>query len=85
MKRLLLATNRTFDLETGDETTTNLNAFGQRVFGTRILAPTDRWTLELPMDDNPALVSVSSADVKQHDLSELSNAMLALEYEVRDV
>jgi hypothetical protein len=81
---LHLATNRTFDVATGTETTTNLNAFGQHVFGADTLSPTDRWTLELPLDDNPALVSVSSTDVKQHDLSELADAFLALEYKIKD-
>jgi hypothetical protein len=36
------------------------------------------------MEDNPYLVSVSAADVKQYDLSELSDALLAIEYEIRD-
>jgi hypothetical protein len=48
------------------------------------LSPVDRWTFELPLDGNPSVVSVSSTDVKQHDLSELSDALLALEYQVRD-
>jgi hypothetical protein len=81
---LRLATNRTFDLATGVETTTNLNAFGQHVFGLGALSPTDRWTFELPLDDNLCAVSVSSTDMKQYDLSELSDAVLALEYEIRD-
>ena len=84
LKGLHLTTNRTFDVTTGNETTASLNAFGQHVFGPGILAPTDRWTLELPLDDNPCAVSVSSTDVKQHDLGELSDAFLALEYKVRD-
>ncbi len=87
MNGLHLASNRTFDVTTGNETTTNLNAFGQHVFGagpSAIFSPTDRWTLELPLDDNPCLVSVSSADTKQHDLGELSDVFLALEYRVRD-
>ena len=83
MEGLRLATNRTFD-ETGAETTTNLNAFGQHVFDTNVLAPTDRWTLELPMDDNASIVSVSSTDVKQFDLSELTDVVMALEYEIQD-
>ncbi len=82
---LLLATNRTFDLDTEAETTANPNAFAQHVFGQGSIVPTDRWTLELPLDDNPSAVSVSSADVKQHDLGELADAVLALEYVVRDV
>jgi hypothetical protein len=84
LKGFHLATNRTFDVTTGTETTANLNAFGQHVFGPGILAPTDRWTLELPLDDNPCAVSVSSTDVKQHDLGELADAFLALEYKVKD-
>ena len=76
LKGLHLATNRTFDATTGAETTTGLNDFGQHVFGGRTFSPTDRWTFELPLDDNPCAVSVSSTDVKQHDLSELSDAVL---------
>lgn len=88
LNRLHLATNRTFDPE-GNETTNlpNLNEFGRHVFGLALsatLSPTDRWTLELPLDGNPCVVSVSSTDVKQHDLSELADAFLALEYKVRD-
>lgn len=83
--RLHLTTNRTFDVTTGNETTVNLNAFGQHVFGGGIpLAPTDRWTLDLPLDANPCLVSVSSNDNKQHDLGELSDLFLALEYVVKE-
>jgi len=84
---LRLATNRTFDVVTGTETTASLNAFGQHVFGTgssTTLSPTDRWSLELPLDDNPCVVSVASNDVKQHDLGELADAFLALEYKVKD-
>lgn len=86
-KGLHLSTNRTFDVATGNETTTNLNAFGQHVFGpgpSAALSLPDRWTLELPLDDNPCLVSVSSSDTKQHDLGELSDVFLVLEYKVRD-
>ena len=53
LKDLHLATNRTFDVE-GNETTLSLNAFSQYVFGGDVtLSPTDRWTFELPLDDNP--------------------------------
>jgi hypothetical protein len=82
---LHLATNRTFDVTTGDETTTTPNAFGRHVFAAgATLSPTDRWTLEFPLDENPSLVSVSSADSKQHDLGELADVFLALEYKVSD-
>jgi len=82
---LHLATNRTFDV-TGAETTTSLNEFGQHVFkqfpDPEILSPIDRWTLELALDENPCLVSVSAADARQHDLGELSDVFLSLEYRV---
>jgi len=84
LQGLHLATNRKFNADTGAEETTGLNEFGQHVFGGSTLSPIDLWTLELPLDDNPCAVSVSSADVKQYDLSELSDAMLALEYTVRN-
>jgi hypothetical protein len=84
VESLRLATNRTFDVNTGAETTTNLNAFGQHIFTGNTLAPTDRWTLELPLDQNPSAVSVSSSDVRQLDLSELSDVILALEYTTRE-
>ena len=81
---LHLATNRTFDPTSGAETTTSPNPFTQHVFGSGTLSPIDRWTFELPMEDNPCLVSVSLTDVKQYDLSELADAALSLEYEVSD-
>jgi hypothetical protein len=81
---LRLATNRTFDLATGNETTASLNTFGQHLFGGGTLSPIDRWSLEFPLDENPCLVSVNSADTKQHDLGELADAFLALEYKVKD-
>src|ERR1043165_2340790 len=84
VRNLRLATNRTFNLDTGAETTTSLNAFGQHVFNSGVIAPTDRWTLELPSDQNPGAVSVTSSDVEQLDLSELSDVVLALEYTARD-
>ncbi|MEH2500486.1 hypothetical protein V1294_006965 [Bradyrhizobium sp. AZCC 1678] len=82
---LRVASNRTFDPQTGEETTTALNAFGQHVFASGTLAPADTWTFDLPLDINPAVVSVSTADVLQYDLGELGDALLALEYPVHDV
>ncbi|HMU55356.1 MAG TPA: PKD domain-containing protein [Nitrospira sp.] len=82
---LHLATNRTFDVTTGNETTAGLNAFGQHVFAAgTTLSPIDRWTLEFPLDDNPCLLSVSPGDSKQHDLGELADVFLTLEYKVRE-
>ncbi|SLM49219.1 protein of unknown function [Nitrospira japonica] len=48
------------------------------------LRPIDRWTLEFPLDDNPCLLSVSPGDSKQHDLGELADVFLILEYRVRE-
>ena len=63
-----------------------MNAFGQHVFGADILSLIDRWTLELSLDDNdnPSVVSVSSTDVKQHEMSELADVFLAPEYKIKD-
>ena len=43
------ATNRTFDLATGAETTTSPNAFSTQLFGNGsvVLSPVDRWTLRI--------------------------------------
>jgi hypothetical protein len=81
---LRLATNRTFDVTTGTESTASLNTFGQHVFGGVTPSPSDRWTLELPLEENSSLVSISSTDAKQYDMSELTDVFLALEYIVRD-
>jgi hypothetical protein len=81
---LAVATNRTFDTGTGNETTTSMNAFGQHVFSAGPVAPNDVWTLELRLDENPALASVSPADLLQHYIGELADTVLALEYVVRD-
>jgi hypothetical protein len=80
---LHVATNRTFDSTTGTENTASLNQFGQHVFGGRTLAPTDRWTLELPLEDNTCLVSVSNADARQYYLGELADMFLTLEYTIK--
>jgi hypothetical protein len=83
MDGLRLATNRTFDVSTGNDTTQTLNALGQALFGGGATpSPIDRWTLELPLDANPCLASVSSLDTLQHDLGELADVLLALEFQV---
>jgi hypothetical protein len=79
-----IATNRTFDVKTGAETTTTLNAFGTRLFkngaATATLSPVDRWTLELPLSENPWFATVSSSDVATFDGGELADAILSLEF-----
>ena len=76
------ATNRTFDLATGAETTTSPNAFSTQLFGNGndVLSPVDRWTLELPLADNPWFMSVSPSDVAEFDGGELADAILSLEF-----
>jgi len=81
---LRLATNRTFDVTTGNETTASLNAVGQHIFGGAALSPIDRWTLALNLDENPFLASVTSIDAKKLELSEFEDIFLALEYKVTD-
>lgn len=84
LNRMHVSSNRTFDSDTGAETTVVLNAFGQHVFQNGTLAPDDTWTLELPLDDNPGLVGVTSADTRRHDFGDLSDMVLSLEYVIHD-
>ena len=72
-------TSRTYDSD-GNETTPSLDAFSSHVFGTRVLSPVDRWTLDLPLSKNAWFRSVSAGDVEQTDCSELSDAVLVLDY-----
>jgi hypothetical protein len=77
-----IATNRTFDLATGAENTTSSNAFSTQLFGNGniVLSPVDRWTLELPLADNPWFMSVSPSDIAEFDGGELADAILSLEF-----
>jgi hypothetical protein len=79
-----IATNRTFDLTTGVETSTSLNTFSTQLFKdgnvTVTLSPVDRWTLELSPSDNPWLMTVSPSDVAEFDGGELADAILGLEF-----
>jgi hypothetical protein len=81
LSRGRIATNRTFD-GANAETTAAPNAFTARVFGSGsgVVSPVDRWTLELPLAENPWLLTVSPSDVARFDGSELSDAVLSLEF-----
>jgi hypothetical protein len=87
MPRLRISTNRTFAVGGDTETTTTPNPFTKHVFGANpvqtVLSPSDRWTLELPVSENPWFVGVSSSDVTEFDGSELDDAVLSLEYLVQ--
>jgi hypothetical protein len=77
---LHLATNREFDENTGNELPTTPSPFAAHVFGAGVVSPVDRWTLELNVEDNPQLLSVTTQDLKQLELGEMSDVFLALEY-----
>jgi hypothetical protein len=87
MSRLRTSTNRTFAVGGDTETTTTPNPFTKHVFGANpaqaVISPSDRWTLELPVAENPWFVGVSSSDVTEFDGSELDDAVLSLEYLVQ--
>jgi peptidoglycan hydrolase-like protein with peptidoglycan-binding domain len=87
ISRLRISTNRTFAVDGDTETTTTPNPFTKHVFGANpaqtIISPSDRWTLELPVAENPWFVGVSSSDVTEFDGSELDDAVLSLEYLVQ--
>lgn len=77
-----IATNRTFDLTNGADTTPSPNAFSTQLFGNKSItfSPVDRWTLELPIAENPWFASVSPSDVAEFDGGELADAVLSLEF-----
>jgi hypothetical protein len=84
LSRGRIATNRTFDVKTGAETTASLNPFGTRLFkngnASATLSPVDRWTLELPLAENQWFMTVSGSDVASFDGGELADAILSLEF-----
>jgi len=81
LTRLHASTNRTFDVN-GAETTTTPDDFTKLIFAGKTLSPDDRWTLELPLTQNPFLAGVSSSDVTQFDGSEFGDAVIRFEYDV---
>jgi hypothetical protein len=82
LSRGRMSTNRTFDPETGLDTTASPNAFTEHLFGdgSFALSPADRWTLEVPLADNPWFMTVSPSDVAEFDGGELSDAVMILEF-----
>lgn len=80
-----IATNRTFDADTSANTTTSPNAFTTQLFGdgTVTISPSDRWTLQLPLTENPWFMTVSPSDIAAFDGSELNDAVISLEFTVQ--
>jgi hypothetical protein len=82
---LRLASNRRFDVN-GAETTgvgdnPPANPVTTHLFASGPLSPVDEWTIELPLADNACLRSVGTRDTEQYDLTEIQDAVLALDYE----
>jgi hypothetical protein len=84
LSRGRIASDRTFDLDSGAETSTSLNSLGSLLFrngsSAVTISPVDRWTLELPAADNPWLVTTSASDIAGIDASEFADAILGLEF-----
>jgi Tc toxin complex TcA C-terminal TcB-binding domain/PKD domain/Putative peptidoglycan binding domain len=82
LSRGRISTNRTFDPATGSSTTISPNEFTTQLFGNGavVVSPVDRWTLELPLAENPCFLTVSASDVAEFDGNELSDAILTLEF-----
>jgi hypothetical protein len=76
-----VTTNRTFDVAGNETNIAGRNTLAIYLFGPGALSPVDRWTFELPLAVNPFLRSVTSTDLEEQDLSEIDDAVLALEYE----
>jgi hypothetical protein len=82
LSRGRVSTNRTFDPSTGSNTTTSPNPLATQLFGdgSITISPVDRWTLELPIAENPWFTTVSPSDIAEFDGSELDDAVIELEY-----
>jgi hypothetical protein len=82
LSRGRISTNRTFDPSTGSNTTTSPNPLATQLFGdgSITISPVDRWTLELPIAENPWFTTVSPSDIAEFDGSELDDAVIELEY-----
>jgi hypothetical protein len=78
-----IATNRRFSQ--GVEVASTPNTFTTHVFAQPpgVLSPNDRWTLEIPIDENPWFRSIAASDIAEFDAGELSDAILTLEFEGR--
>lgn len=77
---LIASTNRRFN-EQGVLTPGTLNDLGNRVFGNGEHSPIDNWQMTLTGASNPFLKFVDSSGQEALDLSEIEDAVLALEYE----
>ncbi len=85
MDSLSISTNRRFAVD-GAETTGSggnpeANALTSHIMQSLILSPADSWTCEFRLSDNPFLASVGPTDVLQLDFSQVSDAILSLEYD----
>jgi hypothetical protein len=80
-----LATNRRFDPDGTEITGTGnhplANPVAKHLFSNGPLSPAEEWTVELPLSENPFLQSVGVTDIRQYDLAEIQDVVLALEYE----
>jgi len=58
------------------------DGFTTQLFGgsNGLLSPVDRWTLELPLAENPWFMKVSASDIAEFDGGELDDAILSLEF-----
>lgn len=77
---LRTSTNRKFD-EQGKLNPGTLNDFCSRVFGNGEHSPIDNWQMTITAANNPFLKLVDSTGREGVDLSEIEDAVLALEYE----
>ena len=81
---LRTATNREFD-EQGSLKPGTANDLSRRVFGNGEHSPIDNWQLTITAANNPFLKVVDSTGREIMDLSEIEDAVLALEYEAEEI
>ena len=80
-----LASNRRFSNSGTEITGTGINppanALTTHLLAGRTMSPVDDWTIELSRSGNPCLRSVAGTDNEQPDLAEISDVLIAIEYE----
>jgi peptidoglycan hydrolase-like protein with peptidoglycan-binding domain len=84
MDSFTIATNRRFSPTGAEIPGTTPNSLAQQLFPTAAepLSATDEWTVEMTLDDNPFLKSVSNSDIIQPDFSALQDVIWTMEYEL---
>ena len=78
---LSVSTNRVFDATGVPTNAPGYSELAKHLFGPGPLSPLDRWTVELPIADNPSLLVVDRFDKTESISAPFIDVLLSLEYE----